>query len=758
MVGPSCVWTPAPAGWRTGGAPVTWWIGAARRRIGPRGGRRLAGRGWPPTAVARDGTSARWDLPEPGLRASVVVPTRHNRPLLESLVPRSAGTGYPDWELVVIDNGGRTDERQDYYDHLLDGLDARVIWWDEPFNYGTVNNHAVAQTDGDVVVLLNDDTQTVRRTGSPSWSVGPPRRDRHVGVQLVNGDGVIQHGGVVIGMGFANHLFAGLPPHTDTVLRVDRPLPRDTSANTAACVALRPVGVGPDRRPRRALRPAREATSCWASTPWDSACATSPPPRSTFATSESVTRGADVPVHDMYASYWRYHRWLKVSDPTSPRCAQPARPTCACAPATRAVRTRAGRSLAGPAVRVFRQTASEAEALMLADLCRLPDVGLTSSPPNTRAWAVPRRSGRSTGSSPTSRTPSTAGSPPFPHRRAPPGQPRRGEPLRGLVGAQRGWFRSAIRAIFPGLADSPIVFHDGSLGERLNDLPTAMSPSPPSGPPRTAVAAFHGAVRRFYLVQDFEPVFHPCRNPVRPWPRSPTSSASTGSATRVDGPLLPEDYGGVGSHSSRRSTPRCSTPGAVLVRDPDDPIRLFLYARPGHWRNCWSWCRSRSTSSRPPTVVASRSSPPARGPGPRTSVGHRAPRPPRLPGHRRPLPFLRHRDLLTVSPHPVVPAARADGLRCCGGGVRPAAGLLDPRRRRGLPAQPPDGPEPGVQRRERSTTTPCAGGLQAGGLERIAATTPTGTRRCRRILPPAVRSKRRSTNATDDSTPSTTAR
>ena len=132
----------------------------------------LARRGWPATVDVRDGhIRLRWDLPA-WPRASVVVPTRHNRPLLESLVPTLRGTEYPDWELVVIDNGGRTDEKDAYYAELLDGLDARVIWWDEPFNYGTVNNHAVAQTDGDVVVLLNDDTET-RRAGSPSWSAGP---------------------------------------------------------------------------------------------------------------------------------------------------------------------------------------------------------------------------------------------------------------------------------------------------------------------------------------------------------------------------------------------------------------------------------------------------------------------------------------------------------------------------------------------------------------------------------------------------------
>lgn len=545
-------------------------------------------RGWPATATAHDGSiRLDWRL-DAWPKVSVVVPTRHNRPLLEQLLPTLHATDHPDWELVVIDNGGHTDERQAWYDTALGGLDARVIWWDEPFNYGTVNNAAVAQTDGDVVVLLNDDTE-VR---SPGWLrelSGWATRDEigTVGVQLVNGEGVIQHGGVVIGMsGFANHLFAGLAPHSNTIVGSTEWY-RDTSANTAACVAVRrdvwdqigglderfdllgsDVVLGLDAMGlglRNVTTPAIDVRHL-----------------------ESVTRGADVPVHDMYASYWRYHRWLKVGDPYFPKALSLLDPD---------LRLRAGHEptaleLVGPLLGrnfgVFRQTASEAEALMLADLCRLPDGRIEEMAAQqadvvgaqgvrTVNWFIPDVENPFYGGIATA----------F----------RIAEHLRAHHGVQNRfvvwsapneeWFRSALRAIFPGLADSQIVFHDGSLGERLDDIPDCDVAIATQWPTAYAVAAFRGARRRFYLVQDFEPMFHPAGTLYALAEESYKLGLYGICNTVSMGRFYREDYDGIGSHFVPAVDTEVFHSAGRPEPDSDDPVRLFLYARPGHWRNCW---------------------------------------------------------------------------------------------------------------------------------------------------------------------------
>jgi len=548
----------------------------------------LERRGWPATAEVRGGqVRLDWELPD-WPKASVVVPTRHNRPLLELLLPTLHATDYPDWELIVIDNSGRTDDRQAWYDDAFAGLEARVIWWDQPFNFGTVNNHGVAESSGEVVVLLNDDTEA----RSADWLrelVGWSTRDEigTVGVQLVNGDGVIQHGGVVIGMsGFANHLFAGLPPGSDTVVGSTEWY-RDSSANTAACVALRrsvwdeigglderfdllgsdvvlgldAIGLGL----RNLTTPAIDVRHL-----------------------ESVTRGTDVPVNDIFASYWRYHRWLKVGDPYFPKGLSLLGPE---------LRRRASHEpsalemispLVGREFGVFRQSATEAEALMLADMCRLPDERFDEIAQEHLAIGGYRAVRTVNWFIPDIENPFYGGIATI-FRIAEHLRVNHGVENRFIVWSNPNehWFRSAIRAIFPGLADSPILFHDGSLGAKLDDLPACDVAIATQWPTAYVVAAFRKAARRFYLVQDFEPMFHPAGTLYALAEETYKLGLYGICNTESMGRFFREDYGGVGMHFVPAVDTEVFHGRDRPQRDPDDPVRVFLYARPGHWRNCW---------------------------------------------------------------------------------------------------------------------------------------------------------------------------
>ena len=548
----------------------------------------LERRGWPATAVEDAGqVRIRW-APAVWPSASVIVPTRHNRPLLEVLLPGLRATDHPDWELIVVDNAGRTDEREAWYATALEGIPARVIWWDEPFGFGTVNNAAVRESTGDVVVLLNDDTD-VRSPGWLKELVGWATRDEigTVGVQLVNGDGVIQHGGVVLGMsGFADHLFAGLPPGSETVIG-STGWYRNASANTAACVALerelwdriggldeRFLMLGSDvvlgldamglglRNVTTAAIDVRHL--------------------------ESTTRGVDVPADDMYASYWRYHRWLKVGDPYFPTALSLVGPE---------LRLRSGHEpsplerigpMIGREFGVFRQSATEAEALMLADMCRLDDDRIARvaeahaavsgfRPVRTVNWFIPDIENPFYGGIATI------------FRIAEHLRVNHGVENRFIVWSNpnEAWFRSAIRAIFPGLASSPIMFHDGSLGDGLAQLPSCDIAIATQWPTAYVVAAFPNAVRKFYLVQDFEPMFHPAGT-LYALAEETYKLGLYGLCNTVSmGRFFREDYGGIGTHFVPAVDTEVFHALDRPVRHPDDPVQVFLYARPGHWRNCW---------------------------------------------------------------------------------------------------------------------------------------------------------------------------
>src|SRR5262249_18212125 len=70
------------------------------------------------------------------------------------------------------------------------------------------------------------------------------------------------------------------------------------------------------------------------------------------------------------------------------------------------------------------------------------------------------------------------------------------------------FFRSAIAAAFPDLAHSEIVFHDASRAS-VDAVPSADVAVATLWATAYSVAQFTGAPRRFYMIQDFEPMFYP---------------------------------------------------------------------------------------------------------------------------------------------------------------------------------------------------------------------------------------------------------
>ena len=79
-----------------------------------------------------------------------------------------------------------------------------------------------------------------------------------VGLQLIDGDGTIQHGGVILGLeGFAGHLFQGMAPGEDSLLGSTALVPgRALGHRRVRRRATRPLRG--DRWLRRALRPVRQ--------------------------------------------------------------------------------------------------------------------------------------------------------------------------------------------------------------------------------------------------------------------------------------------------------------------------------------------------------------------------------------------------------------------------------------------------------------------------------------------------------------------
>ena len=153
---------------------------------------------------------ATYPVPDPSPLISILIPTRnqheHLRRCVDSIREK---TDYPNYEIVIVDN--QSDEAATtglLADWERAGL-VRVIAYDEPFNYAALHNFAVPKCGGELICLLNNDTEII----TPGWLrelAGHAVRPTvgAVGAMLLYPDNTIQHAGIFVGIGgVAEHPF-----------------------------------------------------------------------------------------------------------------------------------------------------------------------------------------------------------------------------------------------------------------------------------------------------------------------------------------------------------------------------------------------------------------------------------------------------------------------------------------------------------------------------------------------------------------------
>jgi GT2 family glycosyltransferase len=182
-----------------------------------------------------------WNISIPAPLVSIIVPTRDRAALLtrcaEGVLRR---TDYPALELLVIDNDSAEPATHAALLALARDDRVRVLHHAGPFNYSALNNRAVRAARGEVVVLLNNDTEITE----PGWLrelVSHARRPEvgAVGAKLRYADGSIQHGGIVLAPGqHAAHLLRLAAPD-DPGYFSHSMVARNVLAVTAACLAIR---------------------------------------------------------------------------------------------------------------------------------------------------------------------------------------------------------------------------------------------------------------------------------------------------------------------------------------------------------------------------------------------------------------------------------------------------------------------------------------------------------------------------------------
>ena len=180
-------------------------------------------------------------LPQPAPRVSVIVPIRDQAALLERcLEGLLTQTDYADIEVLVVDNGSVEGETLRLLQRARHDPRVRVLSQPGAFNWSALNNAGAREATGQALLLLNNDVEVV----APGWLAAMAGHAMRpdvgvVGARLVFPDGGLQHGGVLLGpRGKAVHAMTHAAEGESGYLG-QVALPRDLSAVTGACLAIR---------------------------------------------------------------------------------------------------------------------------------------------------------------------------------------------------------------------------------------------------------------------------------------------------------------------------------------------------------------------------------------------------------------------------------------------------------------------------------------------------------------------------------------
>jgi GT2 family glycosyltransferase len=184
--------------------------------------------------------AVRWPMPDPVPAVTILIPTRDRlelvRACVDSLLKR---TRYPNYMVVIVDNDSVEPATKDYFAQIACDPRVQVLPCNMPYNFSAINNAAVAQTGGDYLCFLNNDTEVIDGDWLGELMRYAVRPDvGAVGAQLLYEDRSIQHAGVVIGLGgAAGHAHRGLP-EGDPGYFAQAHAAHHASAVTAACLMV----------------------------------------------------------------------------------------------------------------------------------------------------------------------------------------------------------------------------------------------------------------------------------------------------------------------------------------------------------------------------------------------------------------------------------------------------------------------------------------------------------------------------------------
>jgi len=177
---------------------------------------------------------------------SIVIPTKNQYRVVKRCIDSIyVKTTYDNFEIILVDTGSTDKRVLAWYERLKKQHSNLTIvnWPEQPFSYARSCNEGARNAKGDLLVMLNNDTEVI----TPNWlelMAGDAQRDEigAVGCMLYFPDRMhIQHGGVGVGLGgvaansFSMVINHGLSPNQHLYLNTRH----NMTAVTAACLMIK---------------------------------------------------------------------------------------------------------------------------------------------------------------------------------------------------------------------------------------------------------------------------------------------------------------------------------------------------------------------------------------------------------------------------------------------------------------------------------------------------------------------------------------
>ena len=172
---------------------------------------------------------------------SIIIPTWNGYSILKKCIDCIIQkTSYKNYEIIVVNNNSDDEKTIKYLESINAVNNINVIDYNKPFNYSAINNFAVKFAKGEVLLLLNNDTEVI----NDDWLrelVSHALRPEvgAVGAKLLFPDDTVQHAGIIIGFGGAAGHCHHKIDNKDAGYFGRANLLQNYSAITGACLTVR---------------------------------------------------------------------------------------------------------------------------------------------------------------------------------------------------------------------------------------------------------------------------------------------------------------------------------------------------------------------------------------------------------------------------------------------------------------------------------------------------------------------------------------